>query len=365
MSKRSKGVDAQKLDPHMELSKGAGGGIQWRSPKQPPFKLAGLAWFARDGVYRRLPVKPKHALRDSVNSLANCTAGAQIRFQTNSSRLSLRVKLRGPATMDHMPATGQCCFDLYVGPIGKMTYFSTGRYDRTLSEYETTLFQDLPAERRDLTLDFPLYQGVVDVQVGLDAGARIWPPRPYADKRRAIFYGTSITQGGCAARAGMAYTNILSRRFNMECINLGFSGNGKGEPELARLILEIERPALYVLDYDANVGDVEMRKTLPEFIRILRAERPTTPILVVSRPPTAPELVRPGARKARCAKAAFQRAEVARWRREGDKNIYFLNGGDLMGKDFHECTVDGGHPTDLGFMRMADAMTPVLRGILK
>lgn len=63
--------------------------LNWLSPKEQPIRLSGFPWFYRDGVYRRLPVSPKHALPPAVDRLANSTAGGQIAFRTDSPRLSL------------------------------------------------------------------------------------------------------------------------------------------------------------------------------------------------------------------------------------------------------------------------------------
>jgi lysophospholipase L1-like esterase len=339
--------------------------LKWHSPKDAPFGLAGFAWFATDRVYRRLPAKPKYPLPKPVDSLANCTAGGQIRFQTDSSRLSVRVRLSGVANMNHMPATGQCGFDCYIGPMGRQRYCNTTKYDHKQQSYECVLF-DLPrTEMRNVTLNFPLYQGVVEVLVGLDEKAEILPPPPYKNDKLVVVYGTSITQGGCACRPGMAYTNILSRRLNVEFINLGFSGSGRGEPEVAQTIAEIPNPACFVLDYEANCVSAELlQKTFPEFIRILRSAHPNVSILAISRIPTASESFNQAARKTRLERRDFQKRTVDELRAKGDRMISFKDGSDLLGEGFDECTVDGSHPTDLGFLRMADGLTPVLKKIL-
>ena len=186
--------------------------MTWRSPAEAPFHLAGFPWFEKDRVYRRLPVLPAGTLPAGVDNLANNTAGGQIRFRSDTRRLDLRVTLDGPADMNHMPATGQCGFDLYVGGGGAPRYYSTAKYDlvKQATAYEVSLFQHADRKLRAFTLNFPLYQGVKDVAVGLDAEASVRPPAPYAASGRIVIYGTSITQGGCAARPGMAYTNILS-----------------------------------------------------------------------------------------------------------------------------------------------------------
>jgi hypothetical protein len=202
--------------------------LTWYSPKEPPLRLAGFAWFAANRLYRRLPETALAPLPPAVDSLANCTAGGQIQFQTDAAVLSVRVKLRGKPNMDHMPATGQCGVDCYLGTPGAMHYRSTTRMDIAQAAYEHVLFNDPESGLRQVTLNLPLYQGVEDIEVGVSSGAQVLPPADYAKPGRVVVYGTSITQGGCASRPGMVYTNILSRALNLEFINLGFSGNGKG-----------------------------------------------------------------------------------------------------------------------------------------
>lgn len=268
--------------------------------------------------------------------------------------------------MNHMPSTGQCGFDCYVGPPGRQHYLSTTKYDHKQTSYEVQLF-DLPGrELRNICLNFPLYQGVEEVLVGLESGAQVLPPPPYDSDGKVVVYGTSITQGGCAARPGMAYTNILSRRINLEFINLGFSGSGRGEPEVAQAIAAIRNPACFVLDYEGNCVDTPMlKRTFPEFIRILRSRHPDVPILAVSRIRFAAELANPTAAQTRLERREFQKQAVEELRRKGDTRIFFKDGTDMLGDRFDECTVDGVHPTDLGFLHMADALTPVLRDILQ
>jgi len=356
----------EQFDRNMDVGGATTQPLTWHSPKEPPFHLAGFAWFARDGAYRRLPVHPAHPIRPEVNGLANCTAGGQVRFQTDSTRLHVRTALTGPGTMWHMPATGQCGFDCYIGPPARQGYCGTARFEQTASAYESMLFENLPREMRNVTVNMPLYQGVEELSLGLDPDARILPPPTYAREGRCVVYGTSITQGGCASRPGMLPTNILSRRLNVEFINLGLSGNGRGEPELARLVAEIENPLAYVLDYEGNAGGIEqLRETLPEFIRILRAGHPTTPIVVLSCTRWAGEVFSEKTKAERAVRRTFQRETVEALREAGDAPIEFADGSKFYGEDSaDECTVDGVHATDLGFLRIADAWTPILGRVL-
>jgi len=356
--------NAEECDSPTGADASKGEALKWHSPKAPPFRVAGLAWFAADGVYRRMPLRPKRALPAAVDALANQPAGAQIGFQSDSGRVSVWVKLSGPASMDHMPATGQCGFDCYIGAPGSQHYFGTTRYDHKEAAYECLLFEMAGAALRNFTLNFPLYQGVEEVSVGLGARAGVLPPPPFALDRPVVAYGTSITQGGCASRPGMAWTNILSRRLNVEFINLGFSGSGKGEPEVAAMTAEIPNPACFILDYEANAGLEGLKRTFPAFIRILREAHPGIPILAVSRIPFAGDRFIESSLRERTDAREFQRGVIGDLRRGGDRLIFFQDGGELLGEDFEECTVDGVHPTDLGFMRIANGLTPVVRGIL-
>lgn len=339
----------------------------WYSIKEKPFEISGLAWFEKEGIYRRLPEKPDYKISESVNTLADCTAGVQLRFKTNSAILRIKGRLLNPSgRMPHMPSTGEGGFDCYIGNFGKMKYLTTTKFPVRSKNFEFTFFEFKERKKRDITLYFPLYNGVKEVFIGLEKNANLLPPEPFKRKGRIIVYGTSITQGGCASRPGMAYTNILSRKLGIEFINLGFSGSGKGEPEMAKIITQIENPLCYVLDYEPNcMGLKYYRKTLPQFIKILRKKSKNIPILVISHIPVAAENFDSEVKKNQTDRKEFEMGLIKKLRKEGDKKLYFKDGYELLGKDFHECTVDGVHPNDLGFMRMANSLTPVFKKILK
>lgn len=339
--------------------------LNWFSPGEEPFVITGFPWLKEEGHYRRLRKTYATPLPPAVDGLADNTAGGQIRFRTNSGKLAIRVKLAGPADMYHMPATGQCGFDCYIEDEGEPKYFGTTRFDPWQSEYEHLFYDFEKPQMRSITLYFPLYQGVEEVRIGLEDGAEVLAPAPLRSDKRVILYGTSILQGGCANRPGMAYPNILSRTIPLEFINLGFSGSGLGEPEVAAAIAEIERPGLYVLDYEANCPSTEhLKATLPAFIRILRGRHPDVPILVVSKIKYAKERFIDHERQTRLANLQVQMETVERLRGEGDREIHFFDGSALLNDDYEQCTVDGVHPTDLGFLRMAENLAPALGRLL-
>ena len=339
-------------------------GLAWYDPQNQPDLMFGLNWFGRERLYRRLPKNGPEPLPEAVDRLAWHTAGAQLRFLSDSRSLTVRVRLAGPPSMVHMPATGQCGFDCYLDEGQGLFYYSTTKYPSQDVAQTVKLFQLPDARLRQIVVHFPLYQGVEQVAIGIDPDATVFEPWPFAADRRIVFYGTSITQGGCASRPGMCATNLISTALNMPCVNLGFSGSGRGEPVMARLIASMDNLALIVLDYEPNAGFDGLRQTLPAFLDILRQAHPDLPILVLSKPRYAQEHVEPALRRIRLAGAAFQRGLVQERQGQGDRQLHFVNGARLLGRDFDLCSVDGVHPNALGFWRMARVLTPVIRRIL-
>jgi hypothetical protein len=371
--KRAGSIDAVKYDVNLAPCGVNGEILAWHSPTSSPFRMEGFPFFAADGVYRRLPVNPPKALPEAVDGLAWHTAGGQIRFRSDSVRVALKVRLRSAGAMVHMAGVGQNGFDLYVGPPGRERFFNCSKYELKGAGYEALLFPEAPGGRlaltprvRDFTLNFPLYTGVSEVLIGLDPSAKVLPPRKRALLGKVVVYGTSITQGGCASRPGTCYTNILARRLNVEFMNLGFSGSGQGEPEVAESVALVEDPLMFVMDYEANCNDpVRMRATLGPFVDTVRGSHPNLPVLVISRIRCPAVLVSESFEERKLLLRDIQRSFVAARRKDGDLSVHFLDGQKVLGDDFDECTVDGSHPTDLGFMRMARSFEPVFRKILR
>ncbi|TCP21874.1 lysophospholipase L1-like esterase [Scopulibacillus darangshiensis] len=378
MNENQGGVNAAKYDVNMQRA--ISDGIwDFRRPEDGPFSINGLLAFGPEKLYRRLPSGTRASLPEAVDLLANCPAGGQIRFRTNATRLAIRVQMAGAATMDHMPVTGQCGLDAYIGKPGQQRYAATARPGIDGREYEHILWdvtEDakgqtaegnpfLSGEMVDVTLNLPLYQGVHQVLIGVKKEAVVKAPTAYATDRRILLYGTSITQGACASRPGLMYSNILSRRIPLEFINLGFSGSGKGEAEVALAIRDIERPACLILDYEANCTTELYQETLEPFIRLYREYHPDIPIIVISRIPYPGELFQPARRAEWLNRKKIAEACVARLISLGDRMIDFVDGSRLLGPYWQDCTVDGTHPNDLGFMNMADKLEPILRKVLQ
>jgi hypothetical protein len=323
--------------------------------------LEGQGWKLMQSPFDRLPARAEKLVRPEVWNLSRHATGLVVRFRTDATTLSARWTLTGKRLeMNHMPATGVSGLDLYVrAPSGRWQWLGVGRPTGQTST--ALLVRGLPsAEMREYLLYLPLYNGVSRVEIGLPRESKLHkaPARP-AHKKPIVFYGTSIVQGGCASRPGMVHTAILGRRFDWPVINLGFSGNGRVEPEVARLLAEIDA-SVYVLDCLPNINAAEVAKRTEPFVKLLRAARPETPIILMEDRSYANSTILPGPR---ARNEASRKALYAAWHKmnsEGVASLHYLEGARLLGED-GEGTVDSSHPTDLGFFRQADAMEGLLR----
>lgn len=314
--------------------------------------------------FDRLPAKAEGKVTSSVWGLSHHSAGLAVRFVTDAQTIHGRWTLTSAnLAMPHMPATGVSGLDLYVKESsGNWRWLAVGQPKAQTNSVALT--SGLPAGEREFLLYLPLYNGVSSVELGIakDAFLAQAEPRPEMQRKPLLFYGTSITQGGCASRPGMVHTAILGRRMNYPVINLGFSGSGRMEPAMADLISEIDA-AVYVLDCLPNMNAQEVQERLIPFVKKLRAVRPEAPILLVEDRTYANSfLVSNSANRNKTSREALQ-AAYRTLKSEGTTNLGYLAGDTLLGAD-GEDTVDGSHPTDLGFLRQADALQPAIAKLL-
>lgn len=340
--------------------------IRWLALTNGEMGVCGLPWFKENGgQLSRLPVRSKADFRPAVWSLAQSPTGARVRFRSDTRVLSIRLEYPSAPNMANMHAFGQTGVDLYSDG----TYLTTVVADaeaRHGKVYEKVLFDfsKQPRVERELTLYLPPYKPVKVLGVGVDPGARVAPARPFALPKPVVFYGTSITQGGCASRPGLNYEAMLGRQLNIDFVNLGFSGNGLGEPEVARAVAEIDA-ACFVLDFGANhKTSAELEKVYAPFLDTLRAKHLKTPILAVTPLRSTGELRDPAIKRERQQQREHIRQLVRQRVSEGDTKLSLVEGADLLGPNWGDGLVDGSHPNDLGFRWMADGLAAPLRQAL-
>lgn len=330
-------------------------------------KVFGLNWFEEDKRYVRFPSYSDEMIKELAEGLfylVEHPSGGMLAFRSNTSSLKIKVRLGHTFNMSHMAFTGQGGCDLYIGStFSNLTFFRTSSYNILNKEYEFTYFNDWPKAERVFLLNLPLYAAVDEIEIGVNTDAKITKCDDFFNKGRVVCYGTSITQGGCASRPGISYTNALSRRMGYEFLNFGFSGNGRGQKEVAEILSSIKDVSMFILDYEANATLPMLKDTLDNFINVIRKKHPTVPIIVMSKIRMSIETHLDSNRLIQLKSLNFQK-QIVKERRKNDANIYFLDGHKILGKYTTEATVDGCHPTDLGFMLITDYLEKYLKRIL-
>ncbi len=316
-----------------------------------PFKIYGV--FYENGKFRRMPEAVARGVSDGVYALHANTAGGRLRFKTDSPYVAIHTRMSKIGKMPHFALCGSAGFDLYADNDYAASFVPpfhlTNGYEK-LVEFPAT-------QMRDITIHFPLYSEVEELYIGVKRDAVLQESSPYTVEKPIVYYGSSITQGGCASRPGNAYPGFISRTIDADYINLGFSGSAKGEKAMADYIKSLSMSA-FVYDYDHNAPTSEhLARTHEKMFWEIRKENESLPIVIMSRP------------KYRYDEAEKMRFEIIQRTYEnavarGESNVYLIDGRTLMSACKNEGTVDGCHPTDLGFFSMASELTKLLQTIL-
>lgn len=297
------------------------------------------------GKYDRLPARAEKTVPPKVWSLSRMSAGLSLRFRTSAPDIMVRYVVSGKQEMPHMPATGASGVDLYsIDPNGEWKW-SAGKY--SFGDTITYRFSGMSKDVGEYRLYLPLYNTVQWLEIGTKADSIHFLPLRL--EQPIVIYGTSIAQGACASRPGLAWANQLERIMDRPLINLGFAGNGKLDPPVTELLTDIDAK-VYVLDCLPNISGLpaaEITEKVLTAVKQIRKMKPATPILLVEH--------------ARISGNAAQEAAYEQLLLHGEKQLYLLPAAQL-GLDL-ESTVDGTHPNDIGMQQYAKGYAQVLRQI--
>ena len=344
-------TEIQKIDKNMIFETSIKDeGVAFYDVRKPPFDLYGLCE-TESGRFHRIPESVAKETNSGVVNLNYHTAGGRVRFKTDSPYVGIKVGMKSFHIMPHMAPTGSSGFDLYVDNDFR------GVYKPPLDT--KTGFEGMvrfgSKKMRSITINFPLYNDVTDLYIALDGESKIESGDKYRFDKPVIFYGSSITQGGCASRPGTCYPAYISRRFNADYINLGFAGSARAEDEIIDYIKGMDME-LFVYDYDHNAPTTDyLEATHEKMFLAVREKHPELPIIMMSRPLHKLNRTKSDNRRIEIIKRTYENA-IAR----GDKNVYFLDGDDLTELCGNEGTVDNCHPTDFGFASMARALISLI-----
>lgn len=345
----------------------------------------------------RFPEDINAQARKALKNLGQDAAGLYLQFRTDSPAIHVRWTSVKQLTMSHMASVGSRGLDLYVRTAKGWRYVGSARPDLKNAETTRVLVKELDPGMKTFRLYLSLYDGISALGIGVEEGFAFEPegaafepegfepagsafksegsvvdPERRAETRKTretrkapvVMYGTSILQGGCVSRPGMAATNILGRWLDREVVNLGFSGNALLDAEIAELMARVENPAVFVLDNVPNDTPEMILERMEPFVKTLREAHPDVPIVFVEQAPYAHDFVSSASADRVQRKNEAQRTMYKRLKAAGYKKLYFVSGEKLIGTD-GEATVDYVHQTDLGAMRYAEALYPILKKLCK
>lgn len=309
-----------------------------------------------DGIFRRMPENVAVKVNEGVCELHTNTSGGRLRFSTDSPCVAICATMPDEVHFSHMPNSGISGFDMYAD----------GDYVRTfippvdLSGGYEAVHHFPDSRKRDIMIHFPLYNNVKDLYIGLQNGYSFKESTPYRNDRKVIFYGSSITQGGCVSRPGLAYPAQVSLKLNCDFLNLGFSASAKGEVVMAEYIAGL-KPDIFVMDYDHNAPTPEFLEDTHEgFFKAFRNIQKNVPVIFMTAP------------NARFDEELWTKRRKIVYRTygnavtSGDRNVYFVDGKELWGDiDWQMCSADALHPNDIGHYRMAQRLLPVIQKIME
>ncbi|MEI7799710.1 MAG: hypothetical protein EBT98_04210 [Opitutaceae bacterium] len=316
----------------------------------------------RERWFDRFPAIADGKVTPAVWNLSRDSAGMMVRFKTDSAIIwadytLFRERLNGV----NMTPIGASGLDLYArDDTGHWRWVGVARPEK--KEVRVELINSLAPGLREYAIYLPLYNGVEKLSIGVDPAAQFAPLAPRTDKP-VVFYGTSITHGASASRPGMVHTAILGRRFDRSVINLGFSGNGRMDAAVGDLLNKIDA-AIYVIDCLPNMDAAGVREKCIPLVKQLRAAHPITPIVLVEDRRFPNSWIQPKKNQFHNDNHAALRECFEKLKLAGVTGLYYIPGDDFLGSDT-EGSTDGSHPNDLGFLRQADVMEPILRAALQ
>jgi lysophospholipase L1-like esterase len=315
-----------------------------------------------DHDYDRLPAYMKDSLREQVWHLSKHTAGLALRFYSNTQALHIRQKNRFNTSMPHMTGTGARGIDVYVRGNSNEPWRWAASTKPDSAEWRGTLLSGMTTQTREYIVYLPAYDGIDSLWIGINAHAE-WKPAKSTAGSPIVFYGTSITQGCSASRPGMVPTNLMGRRLDQHIINLGFSGNGTLDMPLARFLTQTRLSCL-VLDCTPNLQVEQIRVRTLRFVSYIKNKKPHLPVVLVGNAGHQNRWLASNHQQNYRSKNQELKKAFEILQQRGHTNLHFIHGKKLLGDDY-EGTVDGVHYTDLGFMRYAKTLLPVIQKVVK
>ena len=327
------------------------------SYKDAPIKVFGVVDFDKKGRIQRLPDELIEKI-PRLSHLGRRCPGARLGFRTDAGTINIKITFETLSVDVGMSIYACQSAAVYAGDRQNSRFLglvNPSNYEQ--KTFEKSIKRESVLE--DITIWLPRNEIISDIEISVNDYAVMLPPTPYKYSKPILYYGSSITEGGCCESVTNGYNAIISRHLDVDYYNFGFSGNAKGDLNMAEYISGIDM-SIFVYDYDYNAVTAEhLQETHEPFFKVIREKNPNLPIVMMSRP--AITYMEAHKQRRDIVKATYENALKA-----GDKNVYFIDGETFFGESDRElCTVDRVHPNDLGFAKMAAVVEPVIKAILE
>ena len=351
-------MDITKLDKNMLGDGFSAEGLKFFSPETKPVKVCGVMYDAEMNAYLRLPMDIAKTINGGVSAMNNHPSGGRFVFKTNANKIAVKFRIQWEGVTVFNQANAG--FDLYARENGKQTLIHTYRPGEIGENRTFSISREIKdAKEREYILYTPYMAGLENIYIGINEDAYLKEADEYTYSQPIVFYGSSIVHGAHGARAGMPYPAIISRMYDIDFVNLGFSGNAKGEKEFAEYIKNLDMCA-FVMDYDHNAPTPDhLRATHENFYKIVREANKDLPIIMITRPHFHEIPYEEAMERKEIILNTYNNAKSR------GENVYFIDGGhfyDDFGYD--DCVADDSHPNTLGLFAMATKIASVLEEAL-
>ncbi|MBE7015737.1 MAG: hypothetical protein E7417_02805 [Ruminococcaceae bacterium] len=311
-------------------------------------------------MYRRMPTEVAESLSPGIVEMHRQAAGGRIRFVTDSEYIGIHARIHNAWRISNMPLSSTGGFDLYRIENGAERHIKAFIPPTDVTDDFVGEIKLGEKKKCEYILYFPIFAGVYSLDIILKEGALLEKSAGYKYSTPVVYYGSSITNGACVSRSGIAYSAIIAQKLGCDFINLGFSGSAKAEREMAEYIASLDM-SVFVYDYDYNAENYEELEAHHEaMFKFIREKRPQLPIICVSKPDYSydPE---ENEKRLQCILRTVNNSKA-----RGDKNVYFISGNSFFDefplRDY--AFVDGCHPNDIGNWCMANVIGKKIEEIL-
>ena len=352
-------MDITALDKNMIGDGFVSDGLRFYAPQKSDINAHGIFFYEKEGQYLRLDRELAASVNNGVNAMNNHLAGGRFIFRTNSTTLAIAFRIPWSGVTQFNQANAGA--DVYVRENGKQTLLHTYRPQGIDENRYIRISRRLGEKKeRELVIYLPAMSGIANICFGIDEDAYIKRGDDYTYKPPIVFYGSSIVHGAQSYRPALAYPSIISRKYDIDFVNLGYSGNAKGEKVFADYIKTLDMSA-FVLDYDHNAPTPEhLRETHEIFYRTVRQAKSDLPIIMITRPHYHEIPYEEAMERREIIYTTYKNAKAR------GENVYFIDGGhfyDDFGGD--DCVADDSHPNTLGLFAMATKISEVLESALQ